>query len=403
MNKQKNINYKYRWVVLFLFFLVNIVSNILWVSFAPVTSHAMKFYGVTEFKIIFLSLIFLIVYIPVSFLASWIIDKYDFKIGAGIGATFNGVFGFLRFFAGDSYILILIFQVGLAFAQPFLLNSITKLSTNWFPETERTTATSISVIAIFIGIALGMVITPLIVIRIDFQYMLFLYGILGLIAGGLFVVFAKNKPPAQTNIKVIEREVLMVEGLKKLFSNRNYLIIVITNFLVVGILNMITTYIELIVIPRGFNSVFAGILGMLLIVGGIIGTILMSILSDKLNKRKYIMIFSLVIASFSLLIFSFVSNEILLMIFSFFFGFGLMGSGPIGLEYAVDATKPVPEGLSTGILMLSGAIGGIVLIVSLGELKIAGDYFPALIIQTIFLAFCVFLSLFIEEIEPREG
>ncbi len=403
MIEQKNINYKYRWVVLFLFFFVNMVSNILLVSFAPVTSHAMKFYSVDEFKIVFLSLIFLIVYIPVTFLASWIIDKYDFKIGAGIGAVFNGVFGFLRFFAGDSYMLVLIFQIGLAFSQPFLLNSITKLSANWFSETERTTATSISVIAIFIGIALGMVLTPLIVIGIDFQYMLFLYGILGLIAGGLFVIFAKSKPSVQTNINVMEREILMFQGLKKLFSNRNYLIIVITNFLAIGILNMIITYIELILIPRGFNSVFAGFIGMLLIIGGIVGTILMSIISDKLNKRKYLMIFSLTIASISLLIFSFVSNEILLMISSFFFGFGLMGSGPIGLEYAVDATKPVPEGLSSGILMLSGAVGGIVLIVSLGELKISGDYFPALIIQTIFLAFCVFLSLFIEEFQPRKG
>ncbi len=130
MNEKSIQIYGYRWVVLLLFFFTNVISQILWVTYAPVTSHATKFYSVNEFYIILLSLIFLIVYIPITFLASWLIDKYDFKIGAGIGAILMGIFGFLRFFAGSNYILVFIFQIGIAIAQPFLLNTITKLSAN---------------------------------------------------------------------------------------------------------------------------------------------------------------------------------------------------------------------------------------------------------------------------------
>jgi hypothetical protein len=90
------------------------------------------------------------------------------------------------------------------------------------------------------------------------------------------------------------------------------------------------------------------------------------------------------------------------MISSFFFGFGLMGATPIALEYAVEATKPVPEASSNGILMMTGSIGGIVLIISLENFKISGDYFPGLIIQTIFLLICVVLVLFSEEIKARK-
>jgi len=121
--------YGYRWIVLLLFFLVNVISNILWTTYAPVTTHvnvisnilwttyapvtthAMEFYGVDEFLVIFISLVFLIVYIPITFLATWLIDKYEFKIGASIGALLMGVFGFLRFIAGNNYILALIISI----------------------------------------------------------------------------------------------------------------------------------------------------------------------------------------------------------------------------------------------------------------------------------------------------
>jgi len=402
MSAQDLQTYGYRWIVLFLFFFANVVSNMLWTAYAPVTSLAMEFYGVDEFYIILISLMFLIVYIPITFLAAWLIDKYDFKVGAGIGAILMGVFGFLRYIADNNYVLALIFSIGIAIAQPFLLNTITKLSANWFPNKERTTATGISLIATSIGIALGMIATPILVIRINFRSMLLIYGILAMISSLLFIIFAKNKPPTPPSTNLTTERVFMFEGLRMLFSNRNFMILAVIFFLSMGVFNMIMTYIELIVIPRGYDSVFAGILGMLLILGGITGTIIMAVLSDILNKRKIFIIISLFIATISLLVFSFTSDEILLLTSGFFFGFGLMGAGPLALEYAVDATKPVPEASSNGILMMVGSLGGIVLIISLENAKFSGDYFPALIIQTVLLAFCFVLAFFAKEFKVRE-
>jgi len=400
--------YRYRWVVLGVFFFTNVISNILWTTYPPVTTHAMQYYGVDEFLVILLSLIFLIVYIPITFLASWLTTKYDFKIGAGIGAILIGVFGFLRFIADNNYILALTFSIGIAIAQPFLLNTITKLSANWFPETERTTATGLSIIATAIGVALGMIITPMLVINFNFRIMLLIYGILALISSALFIIFAKNKPltppsPSSPSPNFANEKISMVKGFKLLFSNRNFIILVVMFSLAMGIFNMITTYIELIIIPRGFDSIFGGILGMLLLIGGIAGIFIFSFLSDKLNQRKFIMASSLTIAAVSLLVFSFSYDALLLMISITCFGFGLMGASPVALEYAVDATKPVPEENSNGILMIGGAIGGIILIISLENVKISGDYFPALIIQTILLIVSIILTLFLMEIKARES
>ncbi|MBY9014457.1 MAG: MFS transporter [Candidatus Lokiarchaeota archaeon] len=398
--EEKDIQiYGYRWIVLLLFMFTNITIQMLWISYASVTSAAMAFYNVEELSIFLLSALFMIVYIPVTFIASWTIDKYDFKIGCGIGALLAGIFGFLRFFAGNNFTLTLIFVIGIAIGQPFIMNSVTKLSANWFPESERTTATGLGMISMFLGIALGLLITPLIVVDLGFLMMLLIYGILALCSGVAFLVFVKNKPPTPPSTTTVSEKVLMFEGIKKLFKNKYFLILLITFFFGLGIFNMITTYIEVIVIPRGFDSTYAGILGALMLVGGIVGCVVMSGLSDKFHIRRILLIISVLIATVSLFIITIATDGILLAISGFFFGFGLLSASPVALEYAADITKPVPEASSNGLLMMIGQIGGIFFILGLSDLKmeITGDYFPALLLQAIFLLILSVLTFFLKE------
>lgn len=396
--------FSYRWVVLFLFFLINVVIQILWITFAPVNSQAQAYYGVGKLEIDILSLTFMIAYIPVTLLASWLIDKFDFRVGAGFGALIMGIFGFLRPIAGSDYILLLIFQTGVAIAQPFILNAVTKLSANWFPETERTTATGISLLSSFIGVALGLILTPLLFELFSFEIMIWIYGIIALGSGLIFVIFTRAKPPKPPSLNIVEEKVFMFEGLKKLFTNKYFWVLIFVFFIGLGVFNTITTYIEGIMIPKVGSEeapIVAGIVGMVMLIGGIIGTIVFSVLSDILNIRKPLIIISLAISTISLFIFSFISDALLLMILGFLFGFGLLGSSPVGLEYAVDATKPVPEASSNGILLMSGQVSGIIFILGLQDFTVAGDYWPALILQAILLAVSTILCFFVKEYKIR--
>ncbi len=399
MSEEKIQVYGYRWLVLVLFMFTNITLQILWITFASITIEAAAFFGVAEMDILFLSLIFMIVYIPVTFLASWIIDKYDFRIGAGIGALLAGIFGFLRFFAGSDYMLLFIFQIGIAIGQPFVLNSITRLSANWFPESERTSATGLSLISQFIGILLGVLITPFLYAAVNLEITLLIYGILSLISGVLFIIFVKNKPPSPPSKEELREKVLMGKGLKSLFKNKGFIILFITFFFGLGIFNFITSYIELILDPRGFDATDAGIIGGLLLIGGIVGCIVMSALSDKFKKRKLLLIISIIIATVSLFIITppITTDPVLLYLFSFLLGFGILSAGPVALEFAVDLTKPVPEATSNGMLMMVGQIGGIIFILFFEGFTLGGDYFPALLLESIFLLATLILVFFLKE------
>jgi MFS family permease len=389
--------YGYRWTVLLLFMLVNITMQILWISFAPVNSIAQTFYGVDKLSIDLLALSFMVVYIPITFLSAWIIDKFGFRVGAGIGAILAAIFGFLRFFAYEDYMLVLLYQIGIGIGQPFILNAVTKLSANWFPKTERTTATGLALISQFVGIALGLFITPMLVPGDSLLPMLLIYGILSIVAGVVFLIFVKDKPPTPPSREVIDEKVLMKEGLNKLFTNRDFMILFILFFLGLGIFNTITTYIEGIVIPKGYDEDFAGILGGIMLLGGIIGCIIMSALSDKFRKRKILIIISLLIATVSLFTITFIEDALMLITFGFLLGFGLLSAGPVGLEFAVDLTKPVPEVSSNGMLMMIGQIGGILFILLLEDVKVNGNYWPALLIQAILILIALIITFMIKE------
>ena len=118
--------YPYRWVVLAVFMLVNVTIQILWISYAPITGPAARFYGVSDLQIGLLSMSFMIAFIPLSIPVSWVIDTYGFRLAVGIGAVMMGIFGIMRGMAGTNYTLVLWSTFGIAAAQS-QAEDITKL------------------------------------------------------------------------------------------------------------------------------------------------------------------------------------------------------------------------------------------------------------------------------------
>lgn len=165
MEKSRVRVYGYRWIILVAFMLVIAANQLLWITFAPITGDAARFYGVSDLAIGLLSMIFMIVFIIASIPASWVIDTYGIRIGVGIGAALTGLFGLLRGLFAADYTGVLIAQAGIAVGQPFVLNAIAKIAGRWFPLNERATAAGMGTLAIYLGIFVGLALTPFLVLR----------------------------------------------------------------------------------------------------------------------------------------------------------------------------------------------------------------------------------------------
>src|SRR5512136_1368272 len=158
------------------------MNQLMWITFASITGEAAKFYGVSDLSIGILSLSFMIVYIIVSIPASWAIDTYGIRIAVGIGAALTGVFGLLRGLLASDYNLVLVSQIGIAIGQPFILNAVTKVAARWFPLSERATASGLGSLAIYVGIALGLALTPWLAEQAGMSGMLLIYGGVAVVA-----------------------------------------------------------------------------------------------------------------------------------------------------------------------------------------------------------------------------
>ncbi|MHA1649157.1 MAG: MFS transporter [Candidatus Helarchaeota archaeon] len=382
----------YRWVILGVFMFVGALTQLLWINFASISSNAAVYYGVTTDEIDLLSLIFMIVYIGLAIPSAWVIDAKGFKIGAGLGAILTGVFGLLRIFAGANYTLVFIFQAGIAIGQPFVMNAISKLSAQWFPEGERAVATGLGTMSLFIGIFFGMLLPPILYNIGGVPTVVIVLGIVAVIGMLTFLLFVREKPEKPPSPAAIEEKTFVIEGIKKLFRMRDFLILMVLFLIGMGAFNAIATFIEPIVGIRGD----AGIVGALIIVGGIFGAIVMSGFSDKYRKRKIFILISIGASVPLLLAITYVAPYALLLVVAVLFGFFLMSSLPIGLEYAAEQTAPVPEGTSNGLLIMMGQIGGIVFIISFLDLN-ATNFFIAMLILTGLLALSFALCLLLKE------
>jgi len=364
--------YGYRWVVLLIFAVLNIVIQIHWVTFAPITGEAAVYYSVTPLQIGFLSMIFMIVYIVMAMPASYIIDTYGIRIGIGTGALITGVFGFLKGAYADSYTVVCVSQVGLAVAQPFILNSYTKVSAKWFPINERATATGIAALAQYIGIIVAMAATPFLFSAYSMKGTLMIYGIISLAGALLFIIFIREEPPTPPCAQGQDERFSFFEGFRNIMKNREMILLLVLFFIGLGMFNAVTTWIEQILVPRGFNSEQAGIAGAVMMAGGVLGASILPALSDKARKRKPFLIICMACIVPGLAGLTFATGFTVLLMSSFVLGFFIMSAGPIGFQYGAEITFPSPESTSQGLILLSGQISGIIFIYGMDAFRASG-------------------------------
>ena len=364
--------YGYRWVVLLAFMLVVAVNQLLWITFAPITGSAAEYYGVSDLSIGLLSMSFMIVYIIVSIPASWMIDTYGIRVAVGIGAALTGVFGLLRGLLSADYTWVLITQIGIAIGQPFILNAITSVAARWFPVRERATAAGLGSLSMYLGIAGGMLLTPLLTLGSGISGMLLIYGIIAIVAVALFFLLVKERPPTAPCHPDQEERSLVFDGLKESLRIRNFILLLVIFFVGLGVFNAVTTWIEDIVRPRGFSILQAGNIGGLMIVGGIIGAVVIPLLSDHYRRRTPFLLAAIVGATLGLAGITFGASYGLLLFSAFVFGFCLLSAGPVGFQYGAEVTYPTPEGTSNGMMLLMGQISGIAFILGMDLFKDPG-------------------------------
>jgi MFS family permease len=383
----------YRWVVLSVFMFINLTIQILWITYAPITGIAARYYGVSDLQIGLLAMSFMMAFIPLSLPVSWAIDTYGFHLTVGIGAALMGICGIVRGLVGTDYNLVLISTIGIAIAQPFLLNAWTKVPAQWFGMNERATAVGLVTLANLVGTALGMVLTPLLIETFPIPTVQLFYGGAAAFSAVLFVFLAREKPRTLPCPPGQEVRALMLDGLKSALKVKEFWLYLFVSFIGIGIFNGITTWVENIIRPRGFTPADAGTLGALMLGGGVLGAVIIPPFSDRQHKRQRYILLGFLLSIPWVVGLAFATDPWLLFVSAFLLGFFLISTSPIGMQYAAEITFPTPEGTSNGLIQLFGQ-ASVVFVYIMEALKTAdGAFTPALLLAVGLLVASIFMIL----------
>lgn len=404
MEAQEVKLYPTRWRVLALFMFVNIMVQVLWICYAPIATVAAAAFKVPRDNVDMLANLFMLIYLPVSIPASWAIDTFGFKKAVSFGALLMGVFGLLRGLFPTSYAAALIGTIGISIGQPFLMNAFTKFAADWFPKKERATITGVVFLAVFVGIGLGEALSPGLVSAFGFGNAMLAYGIIAAVSAALFLLFVPLAPPTPASPPGEEVRALVFDGLKLILKEKSTYFLALALLLGSGIVNGIFTLIDGLGEEKGLSVQQRVLLTTLLLVGGVVGSVVVPLISDLIKRRKIIIqaaVFLAIPSTVGIILGQGFAVQALC-----FFAMGLFVTGvtPLAYQYGSEITHPAPEGTSNGIFALVVQASGL-LIVAMDALKglFHGSYLPSFAGLAILLFLTGILMSFMRESYGRKG
>ena len=353
--------YKSRWLTLALLIPIIVATEVFWLTFAPIESAAMEYFGQSSFGISLFSLSYMLMYIVFTMPASYVIEKYGYKVSVMIGAALTVVFGAARYFFAGSFFIVLVSQFLLAAGQPFLVNISTKVPANWFPEKERATASGFLVMAQYLGFIAAMILSTTLIGPLGLKDLLGVYALFALVCA-VPALFAKEKPPAAPGPEP-PKESMDFKSMGELIRNRHFVLVLTISFIAMGLFNTLMTKIDQIFSPKQMTTDQIGLLGAVFVISGVIGAVVLPMISDKLRLRVPFFISGVIIMALLFAGIMFLTGFGLLAAICAVLGFTVMGLAPILFQHGAEVAYPVQEGASFGSIMLMGQISGILFVV----------------------------------------
>jgi len=176
-----------RWAVLAAFSSVAMISQMLWLNFAPVLDLVQKKYSVDESTAGLLILVFPLLYVVLSIPAGILIDRRGYRTSVIFGAILQALFSLLRIY-DSSFVALLVAQIGIAIAQPFIVNGISKLASDWFDESQGAIANGIGTMGMFIGMAVAMAATPILIEKVGFRGAMICFAVFSTLCALIYIL-----------------------------------------------------------------------------------------------------------------------------------------------------------------------------------------------------------------------
>lgn len=345
---------KSRWAILAAYGLTAASTQMLWITFAPITTESASALHTSVAAVGNLAAIFPLIYVILALPTGRWLDS-SFTSALRLGAILTAAGALLRLVAPLSFGWEVVCQVVISIGQPLVLNGITKLAARHFRQADRATAVGLGSVSLFLGIMIAMAGGPWLYAAGGLSLVLIAEAALATI-GAVWLAVALRTPAdyqsegAATGGPLLPREPLLWQLAALLFVG-------------MGIYNVLATWLQPILAPFGAGGA-AGNLLALMTLTGILGAGVLPPIVARRSLRRLVLSLAVLWTLLTALAIDFAQGTVWLALWLGVLGVLLLASLPIVLDWAEVHVGAERQGRAVGFLMLAGNLGGFVLVVA---------------------------------------
>jgi predicted MFS family arabinose efflux permease len=340
--------------------LVAACTQMLWLTYAPITTGAARHYGVSEAAIGWLANMFPLLYVLLALPAGIVLDRW-FRGTLAVGAILTALGAVLRLFGG--YEFALAGQIVVAVAQPLVLNAISKLAEGYLSVRQRPLGIAVAsagnlagmLIALVLGAAFG-------VARLT--ALLQLEAVVAAVAAVLLCLGLRTQGSAsiETPARVSPR------SLAGLFLARETRALGGVVFLGFGVFIALTTWLEPLLKPAGVSTPMAGTLLAAMVLSGIVGSVLLPAPTVHRRLERLMLAATVGVTVAGCLVLAVAPSVVSAAVVVVVVGFPLLAALPVVLDLTERVVGPAGGSTGAAYIYLAGNAGGLVVALAVQQL-----------------------------------
>ncbi|KAK5852599.1 hypothetical protein PBY51_006451 [Eleginops maclovinus] len=411
--------YRLRFAVLAVFSLYSLVNAFQWIQYSIITNVFMHYYGVTSDKVDWLSIVYMVAYVPLIFPATWLLDRKGLRLTALLGAGLNCAGAWMKCasVSPERFGVTVTAQVVCSVAQVFILGLPSRVASVWFGPQEVSTACAVAVLGNQLGTAIGFLLPPVLIPNTPdnveltgHNISIMFYGTAAVSTALFFltVLVIKDRPllpPSHAQAVLPDtpgEDYSYKQSIVNLMKNKAFVLLLVSYGIMTGSFYSVSTLLnQMIMACYEGQELNAGRIGLTLVVAGMVGSILCGLWLDHTKTYKMTTLIVYFLSFLGMIVFTFTLNlnNILLVFFTAgALGFFMTGYLPLGFEFGVEITYPESEGTSSGLLNAFAQIFGIVFTLIQGKLTTVHG--P--LIGNLFLCAWIFLGILLTALIKSE-
>jgi predicted MFS family arabinose efflux permease len=328
-------------------------TQLLWLTFAPITSAAAKHYGVSETAIGWLANVFPLGYVVLAVPVGLWLDRY-FRAALALGAALMAAGGLVRLI-GDGYAAVLAGQCLVSAAQPFVLNAITGFAHRYLVTADRAKGIAAASAATFAGMIAAFALSTILSL-----HQVLVVDAAVAVATAAWLALALRTPPAEdaapvapVSVRVTWRDPLV----------RRLCLLVFVPF---GTFTALTTWAEALLKPAGVSTDQAGVLLLVNIICGVVGSAVLPVWAARRRAEIRVMAAAIAVTVLACVVLAVVPGFAVALVVFGAFGFLLLATLPMVLE--IVERRTAEPGTAAGLVWLFGQLGALVLTAVVGAI-----------------------------------